>query len=321
MKIREYIESKRARFIVTRIVKSIPVFFLASIIIFLIMHLSPGDPAEIMLGAGATEEAIESIQQRLGLDQPLYRQYLNYMSGVFQGDWGVSIRYNQPVLELIRTRMPLTLLLMGSGLIISVIMGITMGVLGALNPNSIFDYSSTVMALFWRSIPSFWLGILFLYVFALEFGWFPIGGWQGPISLVLPMMVIGLRLQAIIARLTRSQMLDVLTKDYIKSAKTKGLKRKAVIIKHGLRNALIPVVTVIALRVPWLFGGAVITETVFAYPGMGSMLVRGVLSRDFPLVQGIVLVICISAIIANLIADVSYTYIDPRIDIDSQRKG
>ncbi len=317
----KYIKSKRGRFIVKRVLRSIPVILLATIVVFSLMHISAEGPEKValrMLGPKATEQAINDFIQTHGLDEPVYQQYISWMTGIFKGDWGTSIRYNQPVTEILIDRVPLTLQLMGSALLFSIVLGVAMGVLGALRHNTIVDYIVTVQALFWRSIPSFWLGVMFLLIFALRLGWFPIGGYDGFEYLILPALVLGLRLQAIIARLTRSSMLNVLNKDYIKTAKTKGLSNNIVIIKHGLRNALIPVVTVIALRLPWLFSGAMITESVFSLPGMGRLIVEGVRMRDFPVIQGAVLLISLTAIIANLLADITYTYVDPRIDIEGK---
>lgn len=310
-----YIKNKRTRFILTRLLRCIPIIIFATLVVFSILHLAPGNPARIILGPKASEELVAHLEHKLGLDRPLPVQYITWLKDFILGDWGTSIRYDRPVLQLILDRLPVTLLLIGLSLALSTVLGISMGVMGALRQNSIFDYSSTVMALFWRSIPSFWLGILFLYIFSLKLGWFPAGGLRGPLSVVLPMLVLGLRLQAIIARLTRSSMLNVLNKNYIKTAKTKGLANRVVIVKHALRNALIPVVTIIAMRVPWLFGGAMITESVFAWPGMGRLILEGVLARDFPVVQGTVLLIAVAAVLANLMADIFYTYIDPRIEL------
>ena len=310
-----YIESPRIRYIIKRVLKSIPVVLLATMVVFSILHFAPGNPAKIILGPKATPGAIAQMEQELGLNQPIYIQYIDWISGIVQGDWGTSIRWDMPVLDLIIDRLPATLILMTSSMALSVVMGVSLGVLGALKRNSIFDYASTVMALFWRSFPSFWLGILFLYLFGLRLGWFPLGRFEGPMYLVLPMLVLGLRLQAIIARLTRSSMLDVMNKDYIKSARAKGLGERTVIIKHALRNALIPVITIIALRIPWLFSGAMVTEQVFSWPGMGRLIVSGVRMRDFPVVQGVVLLMSVSVIVGNLIADILYTFVDPRIDL------
>lgn len=314
-----FVESKRKRFIINRLLKAIPIVLFATIIVFSILHFAPGNPARIMLGPKATEEAVRQLEKEMGLDRPLPIQYITWIGNFIRGDWGTSIRYDKPVLPLILGRLPVTMIIMSLSLFFSTVLGILMGIMGALKRNSIFDYSSTVAALFWRSIPSFWLGIVFLYLFSLKLGWFPSGGWEGLLTAVLPVLVLGLRLQAIIARLTRSSMLNVLNKEYINTAKTKGLKNWTVIIKHALRNALIPVTTIVALRIPWLFGGAMITEQVFALPGMGRLIVSGVMARDFPVVQSAVLLISLTAIVANLLADIIYTFVDPRIELGSTK--
>ncbi len=316
-----YIEDERRRFIVKRILRTIPVVIIATIVIFSILHLTPGNPARIMLGPKASAKAVNQLEKEMGLHQPLPVQYFDWMSGVVQGDLGVSIRYpGTDVLDLIMTRLPLTLQIMGGALALSTLLGITMGVLGALHQNTWLDYFATIQALFWRSIPSFWLGIMLLLIFSMHLGLFPMGGTTGLVWWVLPVFVLGLRLQAIIARLTRSSMLDVLSEEYMKTAKAKGLSGRFIIIKHGLRNALIPVVTIIALRIPWLFSGAMVTEVVFALNGMGRLIYRGVLSRDYPVVQACVLIMSLSVIIANLIADIAYTYIDPRIEVEEVKQ-
>lgn len=315
-----FIENKRRRFIVKRIIRVIPIVLAASVVIFLLLHITPGNPARIMLGPKASPAAIDQLEHEMGLNQPLPVQYATWMEGVVHGDLGHSIRYDVPVFDLILNRMPLTLKLMTISLVFSTTMGIAMGIIGALNRNTWIDYLATVQALFWRSIPSFWLGIILLLIFSMHLGLFPVGTTKGWFWWVLPMLVLGLRLQAIIARLTRSSMIDVLNKDYIKTAKAKGLARNFIIIKHALRNALIPVVTILALRIPWLFSGAMITEVVFSLPGMGRLIYRGVLSRDYPVVQGVVLIMCVTVIIANLIADIGYTYVDPRIEIEEVKQ-
>ncbi len=317
----KYIESKRKRYIIKRIMRAIPVIILATLIAFLFMRVGDADPIGRKYGVKATEELITQERIKYGLNKPIHQQYFDWITGLFEGDLGLSIRYDEPVAKLISQRIPITVQLMGLSLLISIVIGISTGVIGALKHNTWVDYLATVQALFWRSIPSFWAGTIFLLVFAFYLGLFPIkghpGGWGGIYHLILPATVLGLRLQAIIARLTRSSMLDVLNKEYIKSAKTKGLKKYTVIIKHALRNALIPVVTIIAMRLPWLFGGAMVTEQIFNIPGMGRLLLMGVHSRDFILVQSVVMLITIIAVIANLLADIAYTYVDPRIDLGS----
>ncbi len=310
----KYIKSDRKRFIINRIIRSIPVLFIASFVAFSLMHVGPVEPARRILGAKASQEQIASFNEEHGLNAPLYEQYFNWMKNAIQGDLGTSFRYGEPVGELILARLPLTVQLMATALLISIILGVTMGVIGALKHNTILDYIATVQALFWRSAPSFWVGLIFLLYFSMRWGLFP-ASYEGYYSLILPAFVLGLRLQAIVSRLTRSSMLNVMNKDYIKTAETKGLKKYVVIIKHGLRNALIPVVTIIAMRIPWLFGGAMITEQIFNLPGMGRLILMGVNKFDFPLVQGSILFITFLAVVANAVADIGYTFVDPRIDI------
>ncbi|MFW6041077.1 MAG: ABC transporter permease [Thermoplasmatota archaeon] len=311
----KYIESKRKRFIIKRVLKSIPVIFLATIIAFLMLRVGGVDPAKRHLGRFATPEAIAAFEARYGLDAPIHMQYLNWIAGLFQGDLGLSIRYGEPVSQLIGSRIAMTFQLMGIAVLIAVVFGIASGVIGALKHNTWVDYMTTIQALIWQSTPSFVLAILLMLIFSYHLNWFPIGGYEGVYWLILPAVAIGLRMQAIIARLTRSSMLSVLNKDYIKTAKTKGLRKWVVILKHALRNALVPVMTVIAMRLPWVFGGAMITEQIFNIPGMGRLILEGALARDFILVQSTVMFITIMAVTGNLLADIAYTYVDPRIDL------
>lgn len=313
----KYIKSKRKRFIINRIIKSLPVLLIATLVAFSLLRVGDVDPARRILGERATQEMIREFNIEHGLHRPAHIQYINWLTGLVRGDLGTSLRWEQPVYELIRPRLPITFQLMGLSLFISIVLGIGMGVIGALHPNSWIDYLATIQALFWRSAPSFWVGTIFLLIFGLELGWFPTGGYKNIYYLILPAFAIGLRLQAIIARLTRSSMLSVLNKDYIKTAETKGIKKHIVITKHALRNAIIPVVTVIAMRLPWLFGGSMIIEQIFNIPGMGRFIYQATISRDFIAVQSSILLITVIAVMANLGADLAYTYIDPRIEIGS----
>jgi len=313
----KYIKSKRKRFIIKRTIRTIPVLLIATLIAFSLMRVGGVDPARRILGMEASEEMIREFNVEHGLHHPPHIQYINWMTNLFRGDLGTSLRWGDPIAELIAPRIPITFQLMGLALFISIGLGISVGVIGALHSNTWIDYLTSIQALFWRSAPSFWVGTIFLLIFAFELGWFPIGGYRNIYYLILPATVLGIRLQAIIARLTRSSMLSVLNKEYIKSAQTKGLKKRVVIIKHALRNALIPVVTVIAMRLPFLFGGAMITEQIFNIPGMGRFIYQATISRDFVAVQSTILLITLIAVIANLGADIAYTYIDPRIELGS----
>lgn len=269
-----------------------------------------------MLGQFATEENIELFRARYRLDEPLPVQYGSWIAGVLRGDLGTSIRYNRPVGELILTRLRPTLLLTVSALVLAVILGFTLGILAAIKKNSWLDYLTTVQAMFWISIPAFWLGILFLYFFGLRLRWFPIGGMVGVVSLVLPVLALGLREEAWFARPMRAEMLEVLNQAYIRSARARGIRERVIITKHAMRNALIPLVTMIALRLPWIIGGSVVIEVVFSWGGMGSLLVNSVLARDYPVVQAILLLIAFAVVMANLIADMLYSVIDPRIRLE-----
>jgi ABC-type dipeptide/oligopeptide/nickel transport system permease component len=266
-----------------------------------------------MLGPYATEENMAALRAKYKLDQPLHIQYISWISNVIKGDFGTSIRYDQPVSELIASRAGPTLVLTGSGLLIAVVFGVLLGVMAAIKQNSILDYFSTFQAMFWISIPAFWLGILLLYIFGLRLRLVPIGGMVGITSLILPALTLGLRQEAWFARPMRAEMLEVLNQDYIKTAKAKGLKYGYVIWKHALRNALIPIITMLALRLPWIIGGSVVVEVVFSWGGLGSLLVNSVLARDYPVVQSILLLIAILVVLANLAADLLYAVIDPRI--------
>jgi ABC-type dipeptide/oligopeptide/nickel transport system permease component len=305
--------AKKKRYFIYRILRTIITAFGVTLIAFLILHLTPGDPVKIMLGPYATEENVAALRAKYKLDQPLHIQYISWIGNVIKGDFGTSIRYDQPVSELIASRVGPTLVLTGSGLLIAVVFGVLLGVMAALKRNSILDYFSTFQAMFWISIPAFWLGILLLYIFGLRLRLVPIGGMVGITSLILPALTLGLRQEAWFARPMRAEMLEVLNQDYIKTAKAKGLKYSYVIWKHALRNALIPIITMLALRLPWIIGGSVVVEVVFSWGGLGSLLVNSVLARDYPVVQSILLLIAILVVLANLAADLLYAVIDPRI--------
>ncbi len=305
--------TKKQKYWIRRVVRTIITAFGVTLIAFLILHLSKGDPVKIMLGPYATEENVAALRAKYNLDEPLHVQYLTWIGNVLKGDLGNSIRYNRSVNELIGERIGPTLILTGSGLVIAVVFGVMLGISAALRRNSLLDYFSTFQAMFWISIPAFWLGILLLYIFGLQLRWVPIAGMTGFTSIILPALTLGLRQEAWFARPMRAEMLEVLNQDYVKTAKAKGLKYRIVIWKHALRNALIPIVTMLALRLPWIIGGSVVVEVVFSWGGIGSLLVNSVLARDFPVVQAILLIIAITVVLANLFADLIYSVIDPRI--------
>ena len=294
-----------------------------SIIIFMVLHLSPGDPAEIMLGSQATQEDLARLRSQLGLTEPLHVQYVRWLGHVLRGDLGRSLWTKRPVLVEVIDRFKATLVLTASALLLSTLFGLALGVASAVRPNSLLDRASAVASLFGASMPVFWLGIVLMVVFSLWLGWLPASGMWAPYGggdlgdllshLVLPAVTLAAASTTIVARLTRATMLEVLGQDYIRTARAKGLVELRVVMRHGLKNALIPIVTVIGVQVGYLLGGAVLTETVFAWPGVGTLMVQGILARDFPLVQGCVLVIALSFVLINLTVDVLYAWLDPRI--------
>ena len=301
------------KYIARRLLSLIPVAIGATLIVFSILHLAPGCPVTIMLGPEAPAEAAEAMRARLGLDDPVHLQYLRWLGGIIRGDFGRSIRGHKPVLDAIWIRLPATLELTLAAMMVSLLVAIPAGIISAIKRLSLLDHVAMVGALFGVSMPVFWLGLMLVLIFGFYLGWTPISG-RGTINhLILPAITLGVFQAALIARLTRSSMLEVIRQDYIKTARSKGLVERVVIIKHALKNALIPVVTIIALQIPVLFGGAVITETVFAWPGMGRFMVLSIFNRDFPVVQGILLITTALVILANLLADILYTCLDPRI--------
>jgi peptide/nickel transport system permease protein len=311
------------RYVVRRLLLLVPVLLGVSIIIFMVLHLSPGDPAEIMLGSQATQADLERLRAELGLTEPLYVQYVHWLGLVVRGDLGRSIWMKRPVLPEVLGRFKATLVLTGAGLALSTLVGLALGILSAMRPNSPLDRLSAVASLFGASMPVFWLGIVLMVIFALWLGWLPASGMFAPygggglhdllVHLALPAVTLAAASVTIIARLTRSTMLETLGQDYIRTARAKGVVEHVVVLRHGLKNALIPIVTVVGVQAGYLLGGAVLTETVFAWPGVGTLMVQGILARDFPLVQGCVLVVALSFVVINLVVDLLYAWLDPRI--------
>ncbi|HEV8472781.1 MAG TPA: nickel ABC transporter permease [Methylomirabilota bacterium] len=311
------------RYLTRRLLLLLPVLMGVSIVVFMVLHLSPGDPAEIMLGAQATQEDLTRLRAELGLTEPLYVQYVHWIGHVARGDLGRSLWMKRPVLGEVLTRFKATLLLTGTALLFSTLVGVALGVAAATRPNSLLDRLSAVASLFGASMPSFWLGIVLMVIFALWLGWLPASGMYAPYGggdigdllahLLLPAATLGAASVTIVARLTRSTMLETLGQDYVRTARAKGVAERGVVLRHGLRNALVPIVTVVGVQVGYLLGGAVFTETVFAWPGVGTLMVQGILARDFPLVQGCVLVVALAFVLVNLAVDLLYAWLDPRI--------
>jgi peptide/nickel transport system permease protein len=308
-------------YILKRLLAMIPVMFLVSLIVFFIIHLTPGDPALAMLGEEATPEKLAALRHELGLDQPLPVQYAAWLSKVLRGDLGRSVRNNKPVLEDIVDRLPVTFELTFFAMLVSLSIAIPTGIISATRRNSASDLISTTLALIGVSMPNFFLAILLIFIFSLNLRWLPPIGYI-PIAqdiganlkgMILPSITLGAATAAIVARLTRSSLLEVLNQEYIRTARAKGLSERIVVVGHALKNAMIPVVTIVGLQVGGLLGGAIITESIFVLPGVGSLAVSAIFSRDFPVVQGDVLFLSLVFMTANLAVDIIYGFLDPRI--------
>lgn len=301
------------KYIVKKIILMLPVLIGMTVIVFLILHLAPGDPVDLIVGPNVTPEVIENIRNKLGLDQPLVVQYFKFLGNCLKGDLGTSILQQRPVLELIIERFPITLELSLTALVISFLIALPAGIIAAVRRNSYEDYLCMTGALVGMSMPTFWFGLILLYFFAYRLQWFPISGYGTWKHLVLPAFTMGLTDAAITARMVRSSMLEVLRQDYIRTARSKGLPERIVINSHALKNALIPIITLLGLRIGWVMGGSVILEIVFSRPGLGRLMVDSILARDYPVVQGAMIVLTSSIILGNILADVLYAVVDPRI--------
>ena len=299
-----------------RILAVIPVLFGVTLAVFGMLFLVPGDPVKIMLAEFVTTpDQIARMRTQLHLDEPVIEQYGRFVANALRGDLGVSIRSRRPVAAEIAENIGSTGLLALASMVVAIGLGVPLGLLAALGRNSWFDVAAMVVALLGVAMPSFWLGFLLIFVFSLHLGWLPATGGGDLPHLVMPAVALGMIAAAIIARLTRSSMLEVLGQDYVRTARAKGLGGASVIVRHALRNALIPVVTVFGLQFGNLLAGAVIVETVFSRPGLGRLIVGGILAKDFPLVQGTVLFVAAAYVLINVVVDVAYAYVDPRIRI------
>ena len=302
-------------FIIKRLILLFPVVFGVLTLVFILIHLIPGDPVDLMLGENARATDKEKLREELRLNEPLGRQYLLFLGGAIQGDFGISIHTKQPVTRLILNRYPKTIKLTIAAMIMALVISLPIGIFSALKQYSFVDNTSMFFALLGVSMPNFWLGPLLMIVFCVNLGWFPISGDEGIRSIVLPAVTLGTAMAAILSRMVRSSMLEVIHQEYITTARAKGLSEKRIVLRHALKNALVPIVTIIGLQFGALLAGAIITETIFSWPGIGRLLVQAIHSRDYPLVQGCVLVISISYVLINLFTDIAYSYIDPRIKI------
>jgi len=294
----------------------IPVWFIILTLVFLMRALVPGDPVKIMFfGRSNSPETIAAMRHELGLDRPLYRQYFTYVDHVLHGDLGESITMKRPVTDEIKSRYPATLKLAVASLLISVVVGLFAGILAALYKDSIIDTLAMAFSVAGLSMPAFWFGLLMIYFFSVKLGWFSVIPDGSLKSLILPALTLGLIASSIIARLVRSAMLEVLGQDFIRTARAKGLKESRVMLNHAIRNALLPIVTIIGLQFGGLLSGAFIIEAVFAWHGIGELGVQAFAKRDFPLIQGIVLVVATSYVLVNLVVDILYAFLDPRVDL------
>lgn len=310
-----------AGYVVRRLLGALPILLGVSVLVFALLHLIPGDPVLAMLGNEADPRAVRALRQELGLDRPLPVQYVEWLGRVLRGNLSRSIQTREPVARLILERFPATLELAAAALLLGVSGGVVAGVVSARRRDRPSDYLATSLALFGISMPNFWLGILLILVLSLYQGWLPPGGHVGltvdPLGnlryLVMPAIVLAVQIAGVVTRTVRSSVLEVLAQDYVRTARGKGLGEHPVFYRHALKNALIPVTTVVGLQLGALLGGAVITETIFSWPGIGKFLVDAIFSRDFPIVQGIVLLVTVFFILANLAVDVAYVYLDPRV--------
>jgi len=300
-------------YIIKRLLLAIPTILGVIFIVMLTIELVPGDPVELMLGEHATGDAVENVRTALGLDKPLLTRYILYLKNLAEGDMGRSIRENRDVSKEISDVWPATLKLTIAAMIIALLIGMASGILSAVKPNSYFDGLNRIFSLFGLSMPVFWTGLVMIVIFSFWLRFFPIGGTGSFRHVILPAITLSLPSIAMISRMTRSSLLEVLREDYVRTARAKGLSEKKVILKHALKNAFIPIITLSGLQTGQLMGGAILTETVFAWPGLGRLMVRAIFARDYILLQGAVLVFALAFVVINLIVDISYSFIDPRV--------
>jgi len=308
------------RYILRRLLQTVPVLLGVSLLAFAIMHVVPGDPVRLIAGPDAPESVVARVRVELGLERPLHVQYLSFLGRALRGDLGRSLRSRAPVIDEIFSRFPATLELTTASMLLAVVVGIPLGLVAAVRRASWLDYLAMGASLSTLSMPIFWVAIVAIWLFSLQLGWLPVSGragpvweWEGLRHIVLPAATLATTSLAIISRLTRSGMLDVLGREYVTTARAKGVPPWSVVGKHALKNALIPVVTVVGLQYGFLLGGAVVTETIFAWPGVGRLAITAILQRDYPVVQGCVLLVAVVFVLINLLVDVLYGWLDPRI--------
>jgi len=302
-----------ARYLRRRLVHSVLTLLGVSVLVFVILRVMPGDPAKMLLPEGAPESAVEELDRQLGLHRPLPVQYLIFVRDVFQGDFGQSFQYKAPALQVVLERVPATVDLTIVAMVLIVAAGGPIGIMAAVRPGTRYEYGGMVFAVLGQSLPNFWLGIMLILLFGVALRWLPTSGFEGWRFLILPSVTLAAYPTALVARLTSSSMLDVLSTDYIRTARSKGLANLIVILRHALKNAVIPVLTVVGLQIGALLSGAVVTESVFAWPGVGKLIVDAIFSRDFPVVQTVLTLSAATFVGINFLVDVLYTLIDPRI--------
>jgi ABC-type dipeptide/oligopeptide/nickel transport system permease component len=299
-------------YLLRRLAQSVLVLLGVSFVVFLILYLT-GDPALVLLPPDATAEDVREFRARMGFNDPFIVQYGRFLGGALRGDFGQSVRHGEPAFHLVVERLPATFELSGAALLVALVLAIPAGVISAVRRNSVTDYVATVVALLGQSMPTFWLGIMLILIFSVQFNVLPSSGRGGLEHLLLPALTLGLFTTARITRLTRSGMLEVLNQDYIRTARAKGVSGSPVVWKHALKNAAIPIVTIVGIELGTLLGGSVITETIFAWPGVGRLSVQAIYNRDYPVVQAAVFLLASTFVLVNLVVDLLYTYLDPRI--------
>ena len=302
------------KFLFTKFLLAFFTVFVTTILVTLLIHIVPGDPVQIMFAQsqGSTPEQIEQVRVNLGLDQPIYIQYLNYLNRLSKGDLGKTIRGGQPVLEVIFQRLPNTILLATSAMMIAILLGVPLGFLAAYNKGTLSDTFIMILAISGISMPHFWLGLILLFIFAVDLGWLPVSG-SGLLNLVLPALTLGISNAAIFARLTRTSMIEILQQDFVITALAKGLPKKYVLRKHVLRAGLIPLVTMMGMQFAFMMGGAIVVENIFSWNGVGRMAVEAIFQRDYPIIQGFILTFSVIVVFVTISLDVIYAFIDPRI--------
>ena len=304
-------------YLIKRLISAVFVLFGISTLVFLLIHLVPGDPVEVMLGETARPADREALRHALGLDLPVLQQWWEYLKGIAHFDLGKSLHSKQVVTQLLLDRLPATAILSIASLSIAIVMALPLGILAAVYKDSIWDRLAMVTAMFGVSIPNFVMGPLLILIFALWLGWVPVSGKEGLSSLILPALTLGSALAAILSRMIRASMLDVLQEDYIRAARARGLSEFRVLGLHALRNAALPVITILGMQLGALLAGAVITETIFSWPGIGQLMIDSIQKRDYPVVQGCVLLISFTYVLVNLMTDVTYTALDPRLKLET----